>query len=73
MLPELELKISSPYNHILSDDFSYGEYMKDANKCIEKFSKNFEKFKKRTILFQEKFIKNQKIILKLIEKYSGYS
>ena len=72
MLPKLELKISGPYNHILSDDFNYREYMADADKCIENFNKNFNKFKKRTTSFHKAFIKKQKIILKLIEKYSGY-
>jgi hypothetical protein len=73
MLPRLELRLSGSYNHILSDNFSYKEYTRDANKSIEKFNKEFQKFKKHSKPFQKAFKKHQKIILQLIQKYSGYS
>jgi len=72
MIPQLEIRMSWPYNHILADDFSYDDYRKDADKVIEKHKINFGKFDRSTRLFQIAFNKNKIRIPKLIEKYSGF-
>jgi len=73
MLPKLELKLSSSYNLILNDEFNYPKFLKDYNSEVDKFNKKFEKFKIETKAFQKAFKKYQKVIIKLIQKYSGFS
>lgn len=72
MLPNVEIKLSPAYNHILADDFSYEAYMKNPKEDIKKHQRVFVKFQNITKKFQKELNKNQKLILQKIEKYSGY-